>query len=263
MRSLGLFSIIYFCLLCFMQGSFRSVWRFFYFVFSTAFHIAEFFWAILWGEPKEKAGPRVRNRWLAHVPHRLGLRMRIEGTPFKGTCLYIGNHISYIDPITVLMQVDAHVVAKAEVLKWPLVGYGAYIVGTIFVQRDEKDSRRATAHAIQDALMKGMSILVYPEGTTSAGPGTLPFRPRSFEAAHLADVPVQPIAVMYDSDLAAYIGNDTFLPHFFRLFRMKHITGRVVFGPILKGAHTCEEARQWIEAVQASYIQKEIIHEPA
>lgn len=248
-------------LLCFMQGWFRSVFRFFYFAFTTSFGIAQFAWESMWGTPKEIAGARFRKNWLSRVPHRLGLRMRVEGTPNPGPCLYVGNHITYIDPVVVLMHVDAKVVAKAEILKWPLVGYGAYLGGTIFVKREEKSSRMEAANTISEALHEGKSILVFPEGTTSAGPGTLPFRPRTFEAAFIAGVPVQPIAILYDDPRVAYIGDDTFIPHFFRLFRMKYIFGRVSFGPLLYGTNTCDEAREWIEAEQMKSDVKPVMHE--
>jgi len=244
-----------------MRGFLRSVYRFFYFAFTTSFGIAAFAWSVMMGMPKDVAGRKFRTNWLAIVPHRLGLRMRVEGTPYQGPCLYIGNHITYIDPVVILMYVDANVVAKAEILRWPLVGYGAYLVGTIFVKREEKSSRQEAANTISETLHAGKSILVFPEGTTSAGPGTLPFRPRTFEAAFLAGVPVQPIALLYDDPRVAYVGNDTFLPHFFRLFKMKYIFGRVAFGPLLYGEDTCERARQWIEEQQTNYVLKPTMHE--
>lgn len=246
-----------------MQGWIRSVWRFLYFAFSTTIGIVGFLWAILWGADKNEAGRNLRKKWLSHVPHRLGLRMKVEGIPFQGPCLYVGNHITYIDPVVVLTYVDASVVAKAEVSKWPLVGLGAHIVGTIFVQRDEKSSREEAARAISDALHNGKSILVFPEGTTSAGPTTIPFRPRSFDAAFMAGVPVQPIAIWYKSPAAAYIGEDTFIPHFFRLFRMKRIYGTVVFGPLLYGEDTCAQARQWIDDQQTKTVLISATDEPA
>ena len=240
------FNIGYNCLLCFMLGWFRAFWRFMYFGFTTSFGIAGFFWKVLRGIPKEEAGPRLRRWWLRHVPWKLGLHMELRGDPYQETCLYVANHITYIDPIVVLTHVDANVVAKAEISKWPIMGYGASIVGTIFVRREEKSSRRETAKAIREALEKNMSILVFPEGTTSAGPQTLPFRPRSFEAAFQTGVPVQPVAIYYDSPKVAFVGNHTFLPHFFNLFAMKEIHGKVTFGPLLYGEDTSEQASRWI-----------------
>ena len=209
---------------------------------------------VILGKPKKVAGTRLRQRWLSHVPAMMGMDMKVEGIPYKGTCLYVSNHIGYIDPFVILVHVEANVVAKAEILKWPLIGLGGYMVGTIFVKREEKSSRQETVMAIRTALEEGTSILIFPEGTTSAGPGTLPFRPRAFEAALLAGVPVQPIAIKYESPLVAFIGNHTFIPHFFRLFRLKSITGRVTFGPLLHGTETCEASRQWIEETQSGGI---------
>jgi 1-acyl-sn-glycerol-3-phosphate acyltransferase len=145
------------------------------------------------------------------------------------------------------------VVAKAEVKKWPLVGLGADLVGTIFVKREEKSSRQETANTIRTALEQKEAVLVFPEGTTSGGPYTMPFKPRSFQAAHESGAPVQPIAIIYDSPRVAYIGDDTFLPHFFGLFRMSAITGRIAFGPLMYGDDTAERARAWIDEQQANY----------
>jgi 1-acyl-sn-glycerol-3-phosphate acyltransferase len=247
-----LFGIPEFMLLCLMQGWLRAIWRFLYFVFSTLWSIVALTFYFLTGMDKKKAGHRVRRQWLNHIPRAMGLQLKVIGTPAQQPCLFVGNHISYVDPICVLMYVDANVVAKAEVKRWPLVGYGAHLVGTLFVKREEKSSRHETALAIQTALQNKDSILVYPEGTTTAGPGTLPFKPRSFDAAQLAAVPVQPIAIIYDSSAVAFIGKDTFLPHFFRMFRMKKITGRIAFGPLLYGENTAAQAEEWINRTQAS-----------
>ncbi|HZV70970.1 MAG TPA: lysophospholipid acyltransferase family protein [Saprospiraceae bacterium] len=209
---------------------------------------------ILLGKPKKFAGPRLRRKWLSHVPAMMGMKMKVEGIPYQGTCLYVANHIGYIDPFIIMVEVETNVVAKAEILKWPLVGLGGYLAGTIFVKREKKSSRHETLLAIRAALEDGTSILVFPEGTTSAGPGTLPFRPRSFEAASLANVPVQPIAIIYDSPLVAFVDNHTFIPHFFRLFRLKYISGRVVFGPLLRGDHTSDASQQWIEHILSEKI---------
>jgi 1-acyl-sn-glycerol-3-phosphate acyltransferase len=236
-----------------MQGWFRAIYRFFYFVFYTLVSIVALMFYFLVGMNKKQAGLKIRRFWLNHIPKALGLMIEKEGTPSSKPALLVSNHISYVDPISVLMYTDANVVAKAEVKRWPLVGFGAHLVGTLFVKREEKTSRHETALAIRTALENQDSILVYPEGTTTAGPGTLPFKPRSFHAAHLAGVPVQPIAIYYDSPKVAFIGKDTFLPHFFRMFRMKKITGRIAFGPLLYGEDSATKAEAWINQQQATY----------
>ena len=239
-----------------MDGWILALGRFFYFAISTIIHIVGFLLAILFGKSKKYAGARLRRRWLSHVPQKVGIEMELKGQPYRGTCLYVANHIGYIDPFVILMHVEANVVAKAEIRSWPLVGIAGYLAGTLFVKREKKSSRHAVANAIRKALEEGVSILVFPEGTTSAGPGTLPFRPRSFSAAHHAHVPVQPVAILYEDPRVAFIDDDTFLPHFFKLFRLKKIKGRVFFGPLLRGDNTAIEAREWIDSVQSPQLIK-------
>ncbi|MEP6647301.1 MAG: lysophospholipid acyltransferase family protein, partial [Saprospiraceae bacterium] len=149
-----------------MVGWIRVIWRFIYFAFSTSIHIIGFLVMIAIGKSKKLAGARLRRRWLSHVPAMMGMRMQLEGEPYQGTCLYVANHVGYIDPFVILVHVEANVVAKAEILKWPLVGLGGNMAGTIFVRRDEKTSRHATLIAVRAALEEGMSILIFPEGTT-------------------------------------------------------------------------------------------------
>ena len=137
-----------------------------------------------------------------------------------------------------------------------MIGLAGYLAGTIFVNRNNKSSRSATAEAIRTALDDGTSVLVFPEGTTTDGTIILPFRPRSFEAANLAGVPVQPILISYEHSAVAFIGDDTFIPHFFRLFQLKKIRGRVLFGPLFHGDNTCHETKHWMEEMQSPFIVK-------
>lgn len=230
-----------------MPESLRAAWRFFYFACATSIHIIGFFLFITVGKSKQEAGARLRRRWLSHVPAAMGFEVRVSGTPLQGPCLYVANHIGYIDPFLLLMNVDGSIVAKAEVFRWPVIGYAGHLVGTIFVNRNEKESRQKTLLTIRSALESGKSIIVFPEGTTTDGKHTLPFRPRSFEAAQQAGVPVQPVAISYADPAVPFIGTHTFIPHFFRLFRSKKILCNIAFGPELKGNNTAEASREWIE----------------
>lgn len=235
-----------------MHALFVSSGRLLYFVFSTLWHTVEFGIATIQGRSRQEAGIILRRKWLSHVPSRLGIELKLKGIPHHDTCLFVANHIGYIDPFAVLMHVNASVVAKAEILRWPFVGFASYLVGTIFVDRDVKDSRFRAADMIRKSLEEGTSVLVFPEGTTTNGNKILPFRPRAFLAAHLAGVPVQPVALFYDRAEVAFIGSHTFLPHFIKLFKLKKIKGTVVFGPLLTGDNTHEEAKNWIETALSS-----------
>lgn len=241
------------CTFAEMVGWLRSVGRFFFFGGYSVYTICRYFaWRVA-GHAPEVAARRIRGLWLGRVPPAMGLRILPEGEPYPGPCLYVGNHVSSVDPVMALSFVEANVVAKVEVRRYPVIGFGASLVGTIYVNRDERESRSQTVSAIRDALQAGKSILIFPEGTTSAGPVTLPFRPRAFEAAAQAGVPVQPIAHFYETPKAAFVGDMSFLGHFFELFKEREIRGHVAFGPILRGEDALDAAKTWIDERMMAY----------
>lgn len=82
-----------------------------------------------------------------------------------------------------------------------------------------------------------------------------------FDAAFIAGVRSTD-SDMVQKPCTVYIGEDTFIPHFFRLFRMKHIYGTVVFGPLLYGEDTCAQARQWIDDEQTKTVLISATNEP-
>jgi 1-acyl-sn-glycerol-3-phosphate acyltransferase len=65
------------------------------------------------------------------------------------------------------------------------------------------------------ALQKGVSVLGFPEGTTSRDQ-VLPFQRGLFGLARIARVPMVPIALRYDDPAAAWVGDEWFLPHYVR-----------------------------------------------
>lgn len=236
---------VYFVL---MREWVRALCRFLYFGAATILHIAGYVINRFAGKTKEDAGRRIRRHWLERVPGRMGLRIEVSGHAQNAPCLFVANHISYLDPIIILMHIEADVVAKSEVKRWPLIGLAGSLVGTIFVNRHQKSSRQLTAEIIYGALKNGKSILLFPEGTTTRGNMILPFRPRSFDAARSAEVPVQPVMIRYEHPSAAFVDDQTFIPHFFTLFRQKRIHAIVTFGPVFSDGNTCEESHAWMQA---------------
>ncbi|NNF21519.1 MAG: 1-acyl-sn-glycerol-3-phosphate acyltransferase, partial [Saprospiraceae bacterium] len=168
----------------------------------------------------EARGFRFRRKFTAAAKRILGLKTIIKGAVPKGTFLFVANHRSLTDPIIVLNDVDAYVVSKAEVAKYPLIGKGAEETGVIYVQRSEKSSREAAKEAIRGGLAEGKSILIYPEGTTSQEETTMPFKRGSFDVAVNAGIPVIPIAIDYKHP-DNYWFNRGMITHFVDVFSRK------------------------------------------
>jgi 1-acyl-sn-glycerol-3-phosphate acyltransferase len=175
----------------------------------------------------------------------------ISDTPqYKSNFLFVSNHRSYVDPVIVNCFVPTLPVAKLEVADWPLIGFGAKITGVLYVKRVDKQSRADTRAGVREALQKKFHVLIYPEGTTSDLPQCLPFRFGSFKTAIEENKGILPIAIDYGLKSDAWIGRDTFVPHFMRCFGKWSTDVKIAFGEPIYGddAETlAEEARYWID----------------
>ncbi|NEW79166.1 MAG: 1-acyl-sn-glycerol-3-phosphate acyltransferase [Gelidibacter sp.] len=148
----------------------------------------------------------------------LGSKITVYGKEPISSGLIVSNHRSYFDPMVILKNILASPVGKKEVASWPLIGSVTKTTGVIFVNREEKTSRTQTLKEVRLVLENGFSIFIAPEGTTHIKPTTIDFRPGSFVLAAELGVPVIPVAIDYKNLDDAWIGNDTFIPHFLKCF---------------------------------------------
>ena len=109
-------------------------------------------------------------------------------------CLYVSNHISWMDILALYSILPIRFVSKGEVKRWPLIGYFARWSGTIFFTRGVGGRRMIVETA--EALARA-SILVFPEGTSTRGQQVLRFLPPIFRSAISAEVPVVPVSLHY------------------------------------------------------------------
>lgn len=148
----------------------------------------------------------------------LGSKITVYGKEPVDSGLIVSNHRSYFDPMVILKNNLASPVGKKEVESWPLIGSVTKTTGVIFVNREEKTSRTQTLKEVRLVLENGFSIFIAPEGTTHIKPTTIDFRPGSFVLAAELRVPVMPVAIDYKNMDDAWIGDDTFIPHFLKCF---------------------------------------------
>lgn len=151
------------------------------------------FWPVL---------PRIFFRLLARG---LGLSITRVGAPLAGrTVLIVSNHISWLDIIAIAASMNVTFVAKADVARWPMVGFLAALAKTIFVDRTRRTATGATHGQMARRLSEGGAVLLFAEGTSDVGLRVLPFRSALMGAASAAldtgtaqDIPIQPMAIAY------------------------------------------------------------------
>lgn len=137
----------------------------------------------------------------------------IPGNPYF---ILMPNHRGYLDIFIIAALTPAAFVAKAELQRWPFLKTGARLTNAIFVSRSDLQSRIATMNKIKASVKKGIPVAVFPEGTSYKGPLTKPFKKGSFKIAADTGIPVIPMAIHFEDENDAWVGDDTFAVHFFR-----------------------------------------------
>ncbi len=184
----------------------------------------------VWRQPVDRAV--VTHHLMGWLCWLLGFRVNVAGTAPAGPALYVSNHISWTDIPVLAACMPLHFLAKQEVAGWPLIGWLAGEAGTLYIKR-----RSGQAAQVRDRiaceLSRGRPILVFPEGTTTAGISVLPFHGRLLGAAVRSEVPVQPITIGYRRDglpdpVVPFIGDDGFVAHLIRLLQQPPVTVEIV-----------------------------------
>lgn len=181
--------------------------------------------------------------WAGKMLRILGLE--IEGAsalPANGPVLIVANHVSWLD-ILVLHALCPHArfVSKAGVRYWPVIGSLTLAAGTLFIERESKRDALRVVHHMAEALKRGDTLAVFPEGTTTDGHALLPFHANLLQAALAAEVPVQPVALRYadahtaPSPAAAYVGTMTLVQSLWSVVRAQGLRVHVRVLPALSG----------------------------
>ncbi|CAO3355831.1 lysophospholipid acyltransferase family protein [Azospirillum palustre] len=177
----------------------------------------------------------------------IGLDVVVRGQCVSdGPVLFVSNHSSYLDIIALGSQIPGSFIAKSEVGTWPLFGLLARLQRTVFVERKARASVDKQRDDIGSRLDTGDSLILFPEGTSSDGNRTLPFKTALFAvAARRIDgrpVTVQPVSVAATRldgipmgfafrPFYAWYGDMDLAPHLWQAFRLGGMTVEVEFHP--------------------------------
>jgi 1-acyl-sn-glycerol-3-phosphate acyltransferase len=171
--------------------------------------------------------------------------------------LIIANHVSWLDIFVINSWNACHFVAKSDIRSWPIAGWLSAQAGTIFLARGKQREVRRIYEGLVHQLRDNKRIAFFPEGTTGAQGGILPFHPNLFEAAIEAKVPVLPFAVRYVDakgmlhHAADFIGEMTFAESMKLILQADGIVAELIQLPSIptEGAHRREVAQVAREVV--------------
>ena len=187
--------------------------------------------------------------WSARLVAVLGITVQARGTAPSGPVLVVSNHVSWLDILALNAVQPLRFVSKADVRRWPLVGWLVACGGTLFIERDRKRDALRVVHQVADALREGHQVAVFPEGTTSDGHGLLPFHANLLQAAVSTSTRFQPVALRFSdereavSQTAAYVGDTHLLESVWRI----------------AGAHGLRAEVRWLDPVSPGELDRRVL----
>lgn len=197
----------------------------------------------------------IKLRWLRSFSSILNLKVLKNGSLAAGPAFVVSNHVSWLDIIVLGQFVPGCFAAKSDIASWPLIGYLSRQAGTVFIRRGDKKQILQTTEIMSWQLRQKGNVLVFPEGTTTAGDEVLDFHASLFQPAMLTKATIQPAAIRYlhqAKEAAPFIGDDEFVSHLFKILELEGIEVRLDFLPMIdaegKTRNTISsDARQLIE----------------
>jgi len=119
--------------------------------------------------------------------------------PIPKQYILIANHPSAFEDIGIPALFEVYSLAKIEVQSWWIVGRIAIAAGTLFVKREDRESRRAAGENLIEELGKGKNIALYPEGGCKGKRIFESFRYGAFDVAMQTGIPILPVFLHYEA----------------------------------------------------------------
>ncbi len=128
------------------------------------------------------------------------------------TYIFAANHRSYLDTAALFGHLGRRIglLAKKELLKVPIFGYGMGYVNIMAIDRSNRTRALETVRAATDCIRSGISFGVFVEGTRALPGQLLPFKKGAFYMARDTGVPVVPVAIKHTDRL---MGKGTGMAH--------------------------------------------------
>lgn len=114
--------------------------------------------------------------------------------------LFVANHVSWIDIYAINSVRTVRFVAKSEIRQWPVFGWLASQVNTLFTDRERRQDAGRMVGATTDSLSAGDCLCYFPEGATTDGTELKAFKSSLIQAAINAEGRIWPVAIRYPAN---------------------------------------------------------------
>ena len=149
--------------------------------------------------------PSYRLHFLARILARLfmlfgGQWFRVRGTapdPGKGPYLYLMNHESLFDGFMMVAGIRHYFtgVGAVEQFSYPVWGYLVKKYGVIPIVRQKLKTAITSMDKLEEAIKKGTSMMIAPEGTRTLTGKLGPFKKGAFHVAKNTGITIVPVGI--------------------------------------------------------------------
>lgn len=206
-------------------------------------------------------GIRVKREWL-YQPEK------------EETFLIVSNHLSYLDIFFTSATFPGCFVTSVEMKETPILGHVTLLGGCLYVERRTRKFLDLEIEDITKGLEQNLSVIIYPEATSTEGIEVRRFKRPLFKAAVNSKKRVLPLClnyVSYDGEpvthknrhKVCWYGDMTFFPHFWNFLQGKGMEVHMSILPPISSTEAIDFTDLSLKAHQSVSVHyKPILEEP-
>jgi 1-acyl-sn-glycerol-3-phosphate acyltransferase len=140
--------------------------------------------------------------WSRAFVRALGVDLRLHQKnldALPARYILIANHPSAFEDVGIPALFDVVSLAKVQVADWFVVGRISRAAGTLYVDRDDPESRDQAIETMVNAVNAGQNICLYPEGGCKGRRLFHEFKSGAFEVSMRTGVPILPVFLHYEA----------------------------------------------------------------
>lgn len=146
--------------------------------------------------------PALFRLWCRLFVRSLGVEIALQQKnvrPLPDHYIVIANHPSIFEDIGIPALFDVVCLAKREVRDWWIFGRIARAAGTVFVKREDVESRKRAVERMAAVIENGRNFALYPEGGCTGRRVNPRFYYGAFDLSLRTGVPIIPIFLHYEA----------------------------------------------------------------